>query len=118
MTGKDVNTSVTVDELAFARSGDKGDTVNIGVIAYDKPAYQRLKKQLTTDRVAKYFGDHFAGPVDRYELPNIYALNFHVSAALDGGGAESLRIDSQGKTYAAALLQMELPVWEDDTIDK
>lgn len=102
----------TVGELAYTRSGDKGDTVNIGVIAYDEAGYDRLAAQLTTDRVAEHFGSHFEGPIERYSLPNINAFNFLVQGALDGGGAESLRIDSQGKTYGAALLALELPPWE------
>ena len=94
--------------LAHARSGDKGDTSNIGVIAYDKSSYPVLVRELTAERVKQFFGPLVEGPVERYELPNLGALNFVLHQALDGGGTVSLRTDAQGKTMAAALLGMEI----------
>lgn len=103
---------VRVGDLAHARSGDKGDRVNVGVIADDSAAYERLRDQLTVDRVAAHFEGLIEGEVRRYELPNVSGLNFVGEAALDGGGQASLRYDTQGKTYAAALLAIELPEWD------
>jgi len=94
--------------LAHARSGDKGDTSNIGVIAYDESSYPVLVRELTAERVKQFFGPLVEGPVERYELPNLGALNFVLHQALDGGGTVSLRTDAQGKTMAAALLGMEI----------
>ena len=108
-------TSVRVGDLAHARSGDKGNRVNIGVIADDPSAYDRLRDQLTADRVATNFEGLIEGEVRRYELPNVHGLNFVAEDALDGGGQASLRYDTQGKTYAAALLAIELPEWNEET---
>ncbi len=98
--------------LAHGRSGDKGDTVNIGVIARKAEYYEILKAELTAARVKNYFGDMVLGTVERYELPNIGALNFLLHQALGGGGTKSLKLDAQGKTFAAALLRMELDLDE------
>lgn len=98
--------------IAHARSGDKGDTSNIGVIVYDPRHYPFLLAQLTPDRVQQHFGDLVHGPVTRYELPNIHAVNFVMERALDGGGTVSTRIDAQGKTLSAALLRMEIDIPE------
>lgn len=95
--------------LAHARSGDKGDTVNVGVIAYDEAHYDYLEKVLTVDRVKSHFKD-MVGEVERFELPNLGALNFLLHGALDGGGTVSLMTDAQGKTYSTAMLRMELDV--------
>ena len=95
-------------KIAHARSGDKGDKVNIGVIARRDGDFDFLRTALTAERVKEYFKDICKGSVVRYELPNIGALNFVLDSALDGGGTVSLRSDAQGKTYAAALLRMEL----------
>ena len=95
--------------LAHARSGDKGDTANIGVIALHPDLYPILVKELTAARVAKHFRG-MAGKVERFELPNLYALNFLLHDALDGGGTISLRTDAQGKVYSTAILRMELRV--------
>lgn len=95
--------------LAHARSGDKGDTANIGVIALHPDLYPVLVKELTTARVAKHFRG-MAGRVDRFELPNLSALNFLLHDALDGGGTISLRTDAQGKVYSTAILRMEVRV--------
>ena len=94
--------------LAHTRSGDKGDTSNIGVIAYDESSFPVLVRELTAERVKQFFGSLVDGPVERYELPNLGALNFVLHQALDGGGTVSLRTDAQGKTMAAALLGMEI----------
>lgn len=106
---------VRVGDVAHARSGDKGNRVNVGVIADDRDAYDRLRDQLTADRVAAHFEGLIAGEVRRYELPNVRGLNFVGEDALDGGGQASLRYDTQGKTYAAALLAIELP--ESEAVD-
>jgi len=104
--------SVPLVQLAHARSGDKGDSANIGVIAYEPELYPVLTSQVTTERVKSHFGDWVRGPVERYELPNLYALNFVLHGALDGGGTVSLRTDAQGKVLSAALLRMEVEVPE------
>jgi hypothetical protein len=95
--------------LAHARSGDKGDAANVGLIALDPAWYPLLVEQVTARRVKR----HFAGmvsSVDRYELPNLHALNFILHGALDGGGTLSLKTDAQGKVYSTALLRMEIEV--------
>lgn len=97
-------------DIAHARSGDKGDSANIGIIAYDDNGYEILKKYLTADVVKKYFEGICFGPVERYEMPNIRALNFVLHNALGGGGTMSLKHDAQGKTLASALLRMEIEV--------
>lgn len=100
-------------DIAHGRSGDKGDSANIGIIAYDDRGYQILKKYLTAEVVKKYFEGICYGPVERYEMPNIRALNFLLHNALGGGGTVSLKHDAQGKTLASALLRMELEIDED-----
>ena len=95
-------------EIAHARSGDKGDISNVGLIAQDEKTYQILKEKVTAAQVKEHFGALVNGEVIRYELPNILALNFVMQGALGGGGARSLRIDSLGKTMAGALLRMEI----------
>lgn len=102
---------VRLGDVAYARSGDKADTLNVGVIARSDAAYRRIADQLTAERVATYLDGLVAGEVRRYELANLRAFNFVCTEALDGGGQRSLRYDSQGKTYAAALLCLELPSW-------
>ena len=99
-------------DIAHGRSGDKGNNANIGVIAREPKHYQTLVRELTAERVKKYFRDFCKGNVERFELPNIGALNFVLHEALDGGGTVSLRSDAQGKTFAAVLLRMELEVAE------
>lgn len=108
--------SVCVGDIAHARSGDKGNRVDIGVVGDDPAAYERLRDQLTAERVAAHFEGLIEGEVRRYELPNVRALNFVGEDALDGGGQASLRYDTQGKTYGAALLELELPAREDDGV--
>jgi len=99
---------VPLSKIAHTRSGDKGDTSNIGVIVYDQKHYPLLVKELTAERVKAFFGDMVRGKVERFELPNLGALNFLLYEALGGGGTVSLRIDPQGKTLGAALLRMEI----------
>jgi hypothetical protein len=99
--------------LAHARAGDKGDRCNIGVIARESRFYPVLLSELTAERVKDYFSDWCRGPVDRYQLDNLEALNFVLHGALDGGGLRSLRLDAQGKTYGFALLRMEIEVPDD-----
>jgi len=96
--------------IAHTRSGDKGDTANIGVIAYREEDYPTLVREVTAERVKAYFGSLVEGDVVRYELPNLGALNFLLHRALGGGGTVSLRIDPQGKTLGAALLAMEIEI--------
>ncbi len=96
-------------DIATARSGDKGSHANIGVIAKDKNTYEELLALLTEEKVKFYFKKLNPQRVVRYELPNLYALNFVLENVLDGGGSCSLRLDSQGKTLGQALLLMEIP---------
>ena len=100
---------VQLVKLAHARSGDKGDTANVGLIALEPEYYPILRRQVTTARVARHFKGMVTG-VERFELPNLNALNFLLHGALDGGGTISLKTDAQGKVYSTALLRMEIPV--------
>ncbi len=95
--------------IAHARSGDKGNTANVGLIALEPEYYPILVREVTTARVARHFKGMVSG-VDRFELPNLNALNFLLHDALDGGGTISLKTDAQGKVYSTALLRMEIPV--------
>jgi len=97
-------------DIAHARSGDKGDTANIGVIALAPQYYPLLVRELTAERVAEHFRGMITGGVERFELPNLNALNFLLHGALGGGGTISLRTDAQGKTLSTALLRMEIEV--------
>jgi hypothetical protein len=96
--------------IAHARSGDKGDTVNIGLIALKPEYYPILVEAVTAERVRQHFRGICFGAVERFELPNLHALNFVLHESLDGGGTLSLRTDAQGKTYSSALLRMEVEV--------
>ena len=98
-----------VADIAHGRSGDKGDTCNVGLVAWDDRGYDRLCREVTEERVAAHFGDLVKGTVTRYELPGIKSLNFVLTGALDGGGTLSLRSDHLGKVMYAWLLRMELP---------
>ena len=100
-------------DIAHARSGDKGDTANIGVIALAPKYYPLLVRELTVERVAEHFRGMITGGVERFELPNLNALNFLLHGALGGGGTISLRTDAQGKTLSTALLRMEIEVPDD-----
>lgn len=97
-------------DIAHARSGDKGDTANVGLIALDPRWYPILVEYVTRDAVAAHFKEMIDGPVDRFELPNLRALNFLLHGALDGGGTLSLKTDAQGKVYSTALLRMVIDV--------
>src|SRR5450432_1523003 len=97
-------------EIAHARSGDKGDTANVGVIALRPEYYPILVAEVTAERVKAHFAGVCLGPVERFELPNLGALNFLLHESLDGGGTLSLKSDPQGKTYSSALLRMEIDV--------
>src|SRR5687768_18469308 len=103
---------VRLNDIAHARSGDKGDTVNVGVIARQPEHYEALKRMLTVDRVKEHFGDMVKGKVERFEMPNIGALNFLLHESLDGGGTMSLMTDAQGKTFSTAMLRMWIEVPE------
>ena len=107
---------IQLRHLAHARSGDKGDTVNVGVIAYEPEFYDALVDALTVDAVKRHFGGLVKGDVERFELPNLNALNFLLHNALDGGGTMSLMTDAQGKTFSTAMLRMEIDV--DDALAK
>lgn len=95
-------------QIAHARSGDKGDTANVGLIALRPEFYPVLVKEVTVDKVKRHFKGICEGPVERFELPNLNALNFLLHESLGGGGTLSLKTDAQGKTYGAALLRMEI----------
>lgn len=97
-------------DIAHARSGDKGDTANVGVIALEPRWYEVLEQFVTRKRVADHFRGMIEGDVERYELPNLNALNFLLHGALDGGGTLSLKTDAQGKVYSTALLRMVIDV--------
>jgi hypothetical protein len=101
---------VKLVDIAHTRSGDKGDTANVGVIAKEARWYPLLAEMLTTERVAAHFRGMITGKVERFELPNLNALNFLLHGALDGGGTLSLKTDAQGKVYSTALLRMVLDV--------
>jgi hypothetical protein len=101
---------IYVSELAYARSGDKGNICNIGVLANSQNDYEILEKNLTAEKVHKFFSKIGVSKVERFSLPNVNAFNFLLHNALDGGGTTSLRIDSQGKTLAAALLRLQLEI--------
>ena len=103
---------VRLVDIAHARSGDKGDTANVGVIAMRPEWYELLARELTERRVADHFRGVITGSVKRFELPNLSALNFLLHGALDGGGTLSLKTDAQGKVFSTALLRMVLDVPE------
>src|SRR5580700_1792572 len=99
---------IPLSQIAHTRSGDKGDTCNVGVIAYNQTDYPVLVHQVTSERVKQHFGELVKGKVERFELPNLGALNFLLHESLGGGGTLSLRTDAQGKTFGAALLSLEI----------
>ncbi len=101
---------VKLVKIAHARSGDKGDTANIGLIALKREYYPLLTKHVTAARVARHFRGVITGGVERFELPNLNSLNFLLHGALGGGGTLSLKTDAQGKVYSTALLRMEIDV--------
>ena len=95
-------------DIAYARSGDKGDTANVGLVARDPKHYPVLVREVTAARVAQHFKGMLTGDVERFELPNLNALNVLLHGALGGGGTISLKTDAQGKTLSTALLRMEI----------
>ena len=103
---------VPLSRIAFARSGDKGDTANVGVIALAPEAYEHLIAQVTPERVKEHFAGVCRGQVERFELPNLSALNFLLHESLGGGGTVSLMLDAQGKTFGAGILALEVEVPE------
>ena len=99
---------IQLRQIAHARSGDKGDIANIGLVALKPEHYPVLVREVTAERVQQHFAELCRGEVERFELPNLHALNFVLHGALDGGGLLSLRTDNQGKTLSSALLRMEI----------
>src|SRR5918999_3870166 len=101
-------------KLAHARSGDKGDTANVGLIALRDELYPLLVREVTAARVKEHFAGICQGEVERFELPNLSALNFLLHESLGGGGTLSLMTDAQGKTFSTALLRMQIDIPEDE----
>jgi hypothetical protein len=104
---------VQLVDIAHARSGDKGDTANVGLIALRDDLYPLLVENVTAEAVKKHFGPMVKGDVERFELPNLGALNFLLHGSLGGGGTLSLMTDAQGKTFSTALLRMYIDIPED-----
>ena len=109
MTDASALATVRLGDLAHARSGDKGNRANIGVIAFEDAGFDWLREHLTEAVVADYFRSLHSGPVRRYELPKIRAFNFVIEDALAGGASRSLRLDTQGKALGVALLELRIP---------
>ena len=105
---------VRLTSIAHARSGDKGDTANVGLIALRSEWYPLLQKYVTLEAVSNHFREVIDGPVERFELPNLEALNFLLHGALDGGGTLSLKTDAQGKVFSTALLRMVIDIPDDE----
>ena len=101
---------VRLSRIAHARSGDKGDGSNVGLIADSAAFYETIRREVTAERVKEHFGGFVRGRVERFEVPNLSALNFILHDSLGGGGTESLKTDAQGKTHGQGLLQMEIDV--------
>ena len=104
---------IPLHAMAHARSGDKGESSNVGVLAYDDRGYELLREWLTPQRVKAHFGGLVRGDVRRHELPNLRALNFILGDSLGGGGSSSLKTDAQGKTHGMAMLRMLVEVPDD-----
>ena len=107
---------IRLSDICHARSGDKGDTGNVGLIARKAEYYPVIRKYVTADLVKKHFDGICRGKVERLELPNLWALNFLLHESLGGGGTKSLKNDAQGKTLSSALLRMELDIRENITL--
>jgi hypothetical protein len=105
---------VQLVKLAHGRSGDKGDTANIGLIALEDQFYAVLVREVTAERVKSHFTGICKGEVERFELPNLCALNFLLHESLGGGGTLSLMTDAQGKTFSTALLRMEIDISDEE----
>lgn len=103
-------TMIRLGQIAHARSGDKGDGSNVGLIAYTDAGYRVIHELVTTERVKRHFNQICFGDVERFEVPNLRALNFLLHDSLGGGGSESVKTDAQGKTHGQALLLMEIPM--------
>ena len=99
---------IELTKIAHARSGDKGDTANVGLIALKDEFYPILEREITAEKVKTHFGEMVKGEVERFELPNLKALNFLLHESLGGGGTLSLMTDAQGKTFSTALLRMKI----------
>lgn len=108
---------IQLTKLAHARSGDKGDTANVGLIALRDDLYPLLVREVTTARVKEHFKGICKGEVERFELPNLGALNFLLHESLGGGGTLSLMTDAQGKTFSTALLRMEIELSDDEEVE-
>lgn len=104
---------ILLKDIAQARSGDKGNTVNIGLFASDEAFYELFAEQITAEKVKAHFGELVEGEVIRYEVPTINAFNFILKEALNGGGSASIRVDSLGKCFGTNLLRMEIEVPKD-----
>jgi hypothetical protein len=105
---------IELTKLAHARSGDKGDTANVGVIALKEEIYPILVREVTKEKVKEHFGEMVKGDVERFELPNLGALNFLLHESLGGGGTLSLMTDAQGKTFSTALLRMKIELSDEE----
>jgi len=105
---------IQLTRLAHARSGDKGDTANVGLIALQDDFYPLLVREVTAERVKEHFRGICKGDVERFELPNLGALNFLLHESLGGGGTLSLMTDAQGKTFSTALLRMKIEVADEE----
>lgn len=105
---------IELTKLAHARSGDKGDTANVGVIALRDEIYPILVREVTREKVKEHFGAMVKGDVERFELPNLKALNFLLHESLGGGGTLSLMTDAQGKTFSTALLRMKIDLSDEE----
>ncbi len=108
---------VRLTKLAHARSGDKGDTANVGLIALREEFYPLLTRKVTAERVKEHFNGVVKGEVERFELPNLGALNFLLHESLGGGGTLSLMTDAQGKTFSTALLRMQIEVSDNEAAE-
>ncbi|MFL6468519.1 MAG: hypothetical protein ACJ72Z_11235 [Pyrinomonadaceae bacterium] len=106
---------VQLVKLAHARSGDKGDTANVGLIAFREEIYPILVRAVTAEAVKMHFGPMVKGGVERFELPNLGALNFLLHESLGGGGTLSLMTDAQGKTFSTALLRMHIDLTDEES---
>jgi hypothetical protein len=113
---KEPGLKVRLTKLAHARSGDKGDTANVGLIALRDEFYPLLVREVTAARVKEHFRGICKGNVERFELPNLGALNFLLHESLGGGGTLSLMTDAQGKTFSSALLRMEIEITDEEAI--